>query len=87
MMNEDEHKKAIIRHLTRLREDIQSAQDICATNIVTHLKSLGFQFEDANNFDVYEAIEKATGLDTENFFSSVSYNIDSMCLDIMFNEE
>lgn len=85
-MTEDEHKKAIIKHLTRLREDIKAAQDICATNITTHLKAIGFQFKGQNDFDVYEAIEKATGLDTDDFFSSVSYTINSMCEDIIWDE-
>ena len=85
-MTEDEHKKTIIKHLTRLREDIQSAQDVCATNITTHLEAIGFEFEGANDFDVYEAIEKAAGLDTEDFFSSVSYTINSMCEDIIWNQ-
>ena len=84
-MTEDERKKAIKDALKKLREDIQSAQNTCAEAITPHLVPLGLEVEEANEFDICEAVEKAAGLDTENFFSSVSYTIDSLCTDILWN--
>ena len=84
-MTEDEHKKAITDALKKLRDDIEAVQGACAETITPHLKALGFEFEDAGDYDVYEAIERVTLLDTENFFSSVSCTIDALCEAILWN--
>lgn len=85
-MTENEHKTAIKTALTELREGIQNLQDNAGEEITKHMKALGFNFEETDDFAIAEFIEKAAGVNAESFFSGVSYNIDSLCEDICWNE-
>lgn len=81
-----EHKQAVKDALKRLRDGIQSLQDECGEEITPHLRALGFVFEGYDDFALYDFIEEAADINAESFFSSVSYDIFSLCEDIMFNE-
>ena len=85
-MTENERKKAIKDALKCLRDGIQNLQDECGETITPHLRELGFVFEGSDDFALYDFIEEAADINAESFFSSVSYDIFSLCEDIMFNE-